>query len=63
MVGDTITLLKLVAFLIGVVSGALAVMLVLLVISIFHEIGLTTGFCIQFVAAGISGAWTIWRTS
>lgn len=62
MVGDTVTLLKLVAFLLGVVFGAIAVMLLLLFISIFHEIDLATGFAIQFVAACISGAWTIWRT-
>ena len=53
--------LRLLAFLAGSVVAAIAAMIVLLLISIFRDVGLPTAFSIQFVAGLLGGAWSIWK--
>ncbi|WP_439605396.1 hypothetical protein [Shinella sp.] len=58
---ETIPLMKAVAYLPGAIGGAAAAMLVLLVISIFHEVGLATAFAVQIIAAFIVSGVVIWK--
>lgn len=60
---ETVSLLRAVAYLLGVIGGAVAAMLVLLVISIFHEVGLATAFAVQAIAGFVAATVTVWRLS
>lgn len=53
---ETVPLLKAIAYLHGVIGGAVAAMFILLIISAFHEVGLATAFAIQIIAASIAAA-------
>lgn len=60
---ETVPLLKAVAYLLGVIGGAVAAMFVLLIISTFHEVGLATAFAVQSIAAFIVGGVIDWKMS
>lgn len=60
---ETVPLLKAVAYLLGVIAGAVAAMLALLAISIFHEVSLVTAFAIQVISGFAAGSATGWRLS
>ncbi|ANH04981.1 hypothetical protein [Shinella sp. HZN7] len=60
---DSAKLLTLVAVLSGVVVSAFVSALVLLLISLFHEIGLASGLVVQLFCAIVGGARMFWKMS
>ncbi|MGV1939531.1 hypothetical protein ACQZ5D_03580 [Agrobacterium sp. 22-211-1] len=52
-----------ITFLIGGFVTAAIVTIILLVVSIFHEVDLLTAFALQFLAGFIGGLVVIWRAS
>ncbi len=56
-------LLRVVAFLFGVVAGIAGTMVVLLLVSIFVDVNVTVAFALQLlVGAGVGGL-SLWRTA
>lgn len=60
---ETKALLRTIAYLFGVVTGAGIAVLALLILSIFIDIGLPTAFAIQAVAAFFGGTVMNWKTA
>ncbi len=58
-----ISAVRILAFLAGAVVAAIMAMVVLLLISIYRDIGLPTAFTIQFIAGLLGGAWSFWKLS
>jgi len=63
MDGNMNDLLRTVAFLLGVVCGLLGAMAVLLLVSVFVDVNLTTASVLQILAGAGVGGLSLWRTA
>lgn len=54
-------MIKCLAFMGGAVIAAALATAVLLLISIWCDVGLPTAFIIQFIAGFLGGAWMVWK--